>query len=67
MAAHLRHAADPDWEDERAQARFARRGLWLAATWQGRTAVQGTLDPEAGEQDQAPRETHGSDGRRHPG
>src|SRR6266581_456213 len=48
-AEHLRYAADPDGEDQRARARFERRGLQVAPTWQGLTAVKGLLDPEAGE------------------
>src|SRR6266705_3715978 len=48
-AEHLRYAADPDGEDARARARFDRRGLEVAPTWQGLTAVKGLLDPEQGE------------------
>src|SRR6266704_161324 len=48
-ADHLRSVADPQGEDQRAQARWARRGLRVSSTWQGLTALDGLLDPEQGE------------------
>jgi hypothetical protein len=42
---HLRLVADPD----RAEHRHQRRGLWLASTWEGMVAVNGLLEPEAGQ------------------
>src|SRR6266704_5867382 len=48
-AEHLRAAADPQGDGERARARWERRGLQVAPTWQGLTAVDGLLDPEQGE------------------
>ncbi len=46
---HLRLVADPDREQSRADQRQARRGLWLAPTWEGMVAVDGLLKPEAGQ------------------
>jgi hypothetical protein len=46
---HLRLVADPDGADRRAQRRQARRGLWLSPTLDGMVAVDGLLDPEAGQ------------------
>jgi len=45
---HLRLVADPERADDRAQRRHQRRGLWLAATWEGMVAMHGLLEPEAG-------------------
>jgi Domain of unknown function (DUF222) len=47
--AHLREAAAPEAADAQAQRRHGRRGLWLAPTWEGMVALQGLLDPEAGQ------------------
>ena len=47
--AHLRYALDPDREDERAQRQHARRGLDINPTFEGMVALNGLLDPEAGE------------------
>jgi hypothetical protein len=47
--AQLRLVADPDHTDHQAEQRHQRRGLWLAATWEGMVAVNGLLDPEAGQ------------------
>jgi Domain of unknown function (DUF222)/HNH endonuclease len=47
--AHLRQAADPEAADAQAQRRHGRRGLWLAATFEGMIALQGLLEPEAGQ------------------
>jgi Domain of unknown function (DUF222)/HNH endonuclease len=49
VLAHLRAVADPDAADTEAQRRYDRRGLWLAPTWEGMLAIQGLLDPEAGQ------------------
>jgi hypothetical protein len=45
---HLQLVADPEHADDRAERRHQRRGLWLAATWEGMVAVHGLLEPEAG-------------------
>jgi hypothetical protein len=47
--AHLRLVADPDTADHDTERRHQQRGLWLAATWEGMVAVDGLLDPEAGQ------------------
>jgi hypothetical protein len=47
--AHLRLVADPDTAGDLAERRHRRRGLWLAPTWEGMVAVNGLLDPEAGQ------------------
>ena len=47
--AHLRLVADPDGADDQAERRHQRRGLWLSPTWEGMVAVNGLLDPEAGQ------------------
>jgi hypothetical protein len=47
--AHLRLVADPDGTDAQAERQQERRGLWLSATWEGMLAVNGLLDPEAGQ------------------
>jgi hypothetical protein len=49
VLAHLRAVADPDGAEEEQQRRWDRRGLWLAPTWEGMLAVEGLLDPEAGQ------------------
>ena len=46
---HLVEVADPDTADTCAQRRHERRGLWIAPTFEGMVAVDGLLDPEAGE------------------
>jgi Domain of unknown function (DUF222) len=46
---HLRQVADPDGADHDAERRHGRRGLWLAPTWEGMVALQGLLEPEAGQ------------------
>ena len=53
VTGHLRGVIDPDRADERAQARSERRGLWLSGTVDGMVAVDGLLEPEAGEAVQA--------------
>ena len=47
--AHLRLVADPDGADTQADHRHQQRGLWLSPTWEGMVAVNGLLDPEAGQ------------------
>jgi Domain of unknown function (DUF222)/HNH endonuclease len=49
VAAHLRTVIDPDGTEDRARARLGRRGLWLSASYDGMVALDGLLDPEAGE------------------
>jgi hypothetical protein len=49
LVAHLRGVADPDGTAAREQRRHERRGLWLSPTFEGMLAVDGLLDPEAGE------------------
>jgi hypothetical protein len=51
--AHLRLVADPDGTDRQAERQQEQRGLWLAVTWEGMLAVNGLLDPEAGQTLQA--------------
>jgi Domain of unknown function (DUF222)/HNH endonuclease len=47
--AHLRLVADPEGADAQAERLQARRGVWVSATWEGMVALQGLLDPEAGQ------------------
>jgi hypothetical protein len=49
VVAQLRGVADPDGAGAQAQRRHRQRGLWLASTWEGMVAVNGLLDPEAGQ------------------
>jgi hypothetical protein len=49
VVGHLCEVADPDAADQRAVQRHDRRGLWLAPTFAGMVAIDGLLDPEAGE------------------
>jgi Domain of unknown function (DUF222) len=49
VVGHLQQVADPEGADHRSQRLYQRRGLWLAATWEGMVAINGTLDPEAGQ------------------
>jgi hypothetical protein len=53
LVTHLRDLVDPDRAEERSRARLDRRGLWLAPTFEGMVAVDGLLEPEAGEAVQA--------------
>ncbi|HEX2375405.1 MAG TPA: DUF222 domain-containing protein [Actinomycetota bacterium] len=46
---HLQHVVDPEGADHQTQRRHGRRGLWLAPTWEGMIALQGLLEPEAGQ------------------
>jgi hypothetical protein len=47
--AHLREVIDPDTSASQAERRHARRGLWLAPTLEGMVALDGLLEPEAGQ------------------
>jgi hypothetical protein len=47
--AHLRLIADPDAATSQADRQHQQRGLWLAATFEGMVAVDGLLEPEAGQ------------------
>jgi hypothetical protein len=49
VIAHLRLVADPDGADALAERRQQRRGVWVASTWEGMVALNGLLDPEAGQ------------------
>jgi hypothetical protein len=49
LTGHLREVIDPDRAAEGGRARLDRRGLWLSASYDGMVAVDGLLDPEAGE------------------
>jgi hypothetical protein len=46
---HLQQVADPEGADRAAEVRHGRRGLWLAPTLEGMVAVDGLLEPEAGQ------------------
>jgi Domain of unknown function (DUF222)/HNH endonuclease len=49
VVGHLRLVADPDGADGRAGRRHERRGVWLAPTWEGMVAINGLVEPEAGQ------------------
>jgi Domain of unknown function (DUF222) len=49
VVAHLRQVLDPDIAAAQAERRHQRRGLWLTATLDGMVAVDGQLEPEAGQ------------------
>ena len=49
LTGHLLQVADPDSADRDRERRHARRGLWLAPTFEGMVAVDGLLEPEAGQ------------------
>jgi hypothetical protein len=49
VVGHLAEVADPDVAAALAERRHERRGLWLAPTFEGMVAVDGLLNPEAGE------------------
>src|SRR5918995_1874707 len=49
LLGHLLQLADPDGADRDRARRHARRGLWLAPTFEGMVAVDGLLEPEAGQ------------------
>jgi hypothetical protein len=46
---HLRLVADPDAADRQTERLHQRRGLWLAPTLEGMVAIDGLLEPEAGQ------------------
>jgi hypothetical protein len=46
---YLCQVADPDQADQLVDHRHARRGVWLAPTWEGMVAIDGLLEPEAGQ------------------
>jgi hypothetical protein len=46
---HLQLVADPEGANRDTERRHQRRGFWLAATWEGMVAVEGLLEPEAGQ------------------
>ena len=46
---HLLQLADPDGAERDTERRHARRGLWLAPTCEGMVALDGLLEPEAGQ------------------
>jgi hypothetical protein len=46
---HLRLVADPDAADAHTERQHQQRGLWLAPTLDGMVAVDGLLEPEAGQ------------------
>jgi hypothetical protein len=49
VVAHLHEVADPQGADARVQRQYQRRGLWLSPTLAGMVAIDGLLEPEAGE------------------
>jgi Domain of unknown function (DUF222)/HNH endonuclease len=49
VVGHLCLVADPDGADHQAERRHGRRELWLASTWEGMVAINGLLEPEAGQ------------------
>src|SRR5215207_2711392 len=49
LLGHLLQLAHPDGTDRDRERRHARRGLWLAPTVDGMVAVDGLLEPEAGQ------------------
>src|ERR671910_3090912 len=49
LLGHLLQLADPDGADRDRERRYARRGLWLAPTFEGMVALDGLLEPEAGQ------------------
>jgi hypothetical protein len=49
VLAHLRGSPTPTAAGAQAQRRHRQPGLWLASTWEGMVAVNGLLEPEAGQ------------------
>src|SRR5918994_177563 len=49
LLGHLLQLADPDSADRDRERRHARRGLWLAPTFDGMVALDRLLEPEAGQ------------------
>jgi hypothetical protein len=46
---YLTEVADPDTAQDQSQRRHEQRGLWVSATLAGMVAIDGLLEPEAGE------------------
>jgi Domain of unknown function (DUF222)/HNH endonuclease len=46
---HLQDVVDPDAAERQHERQHAQRGLWLSPTFEGMVAVDGLLEPEAGE------------------
>ena len=46
---HLQQVADPEGAERAAEVRHGRRGVWLTPTLDGMVAVDGLLEPEAGQ------------------
>ena len=65
LLGHRLQVADPDGADRDRERRHQRRGLWLAPTFEGMVAVDGLLEPEAGQTLLAAPGTLGPPGRRH--
>ena len=49
LVEHLGYLADPDGADAQAQRRHGRRGVWLTPTYDRLVAINGLLEPEAGQ------------------
>src|SRR5918993_4633096 len=49
LLGHLLQLADPNSADRDRERRHARRGVWLGPTFEGMVAVDGLLEPEAGQ------------------
>jgi Domain of unknown function (DUF222)/HNH endonuclease len=49
VVGHLCEVADPAAAEQQALRRHERRGLWVAPTFAGMVAIDGLLDPEAGD------------------
>jgi Domain of unknown function (DUF222) len=49
VVTHLRWVADPDTAEGRPERQHQRRGLWLSPTIEGMVALDGLLEPEAGQ------------------
>jgi hypothetical protein len=49
VVTHLVEVADPESAQTRVQRQHERRGLWVSPTFEGMVAVDGLLEPEAGE------------------
>ena len=49
VVGHLCEVADPAAAEQQALRRHDRRGLWVTPTFDGMVAIDGLLDPEAGE------------------
>ena len=49
VVGHLCEVADPQAAEQQTLRRHDRRGLWISPTFEGMVAIDGLLDPEAGE------------------